>query len=164
MLDRVRKSVLLAAPLALALAACADSAETGGSEGPAIVEVSEPVEPEPVARIVLSETAWLSVSRDGAVFTTFLDPDGRYRDLRNGETIYSGSWFETPAGELCFQPDTGGAGCWAIGAPGDDRMVRATDGKGRDIALRRIAYAPPRRDPDPGSDAADAADGGSDPG
>lgn len=144
----------LAAPLALV--ACADSGGSGGGDEIAAVEGNAPAEPEPTSRVVLTETAWLSVSEDGAVFTTFLDPDGRYRDLRNGEPAYAGDWSERPDGKLCFTPDAGQGGCWAIGAPGDGGEMRATNSDGRAITLKRITYAPPMRD---NADAPEDADG-----
>ena len=93
--------------------------------------------------LVMAETAWLSVSSAGAVYTTFLDPDGRYRDLRDGQVVYTGSWEQNAASELCFTPDTGRGTCWRHGLPGLDGVMRATDRDGRAIEVKRISYAPP---------------------
>ena len=124
----------------LMMASCAT--EGTSPNGTASPEATES-EASPAERIVMAETAWLSVSQDGAVFTTFLDPDGRYRDLRNGEPAFEGAWAENPDGELCFTPDSGLGGCWRTGAPDDDGTMRARDDRGRDIVLKRITYLPP---------------------
>lgn len=139
---------------AISLSACADNGGSGGTDTIAAVE-SEPAEQEPISRIVLSQTAWLSVSEDGAVLTTFLDPNGRYRDLRNGEPAFEGDWSERPDGKLCFTPDAGLGGCWSIGAPGDNGEARATNADGRAILLKRISYAPPMREAQDGSEGTD---------
>ena len=105
----------------------------------------------------MAETAWLSVSDDGVVYKTYLDPDGRYRDIRDGEVAYSGTWEQSASGELCFDPDSGAAACWAHGSPGLDGLMRATRPDGRAIELKRISYTPPKAAPE-GSEDKDASD------
>ena len=90
----------------------------------------------------MAETAWLSVSEEGAVYTTFLDPDGRYRDLRDGQIVHTGSWEQNASSELCFSPDNGAGACWKHGSPGLDGVMRATNRAGRAIEVKRITYTP----------------------
>ena len=92
--------------------------------------------------LVMAETAWLSVSEEGAVYTTFLDPDGRYRDLRDGQIVHTGSWEQNASSELCFSPDDGMGACWEHGSPGLDGVMRATNRAGRAIEVKRITYTP----------------------
>lgn len=113
--------------------------------------------------LVMAETAWLSVSEEGVVYTTFLDPDGRYRDIRDGKIAYQGAWEQNASSELCFSPDNGSGACWEHGAPGLDGVMRATNRAGRAIELKRITYTPPVA-PAPVPAPSDAAtDAGSDP-
>ena len=91
----------------------------------------------------MAETAWLSVSEDGVAYTTFLDSDGRYRDLLDGDVAFTGSWEQTSGGELCFTPDDAPSTCWSHGAPGLNGVMRAKNGAGREIALKQITYMPP---------------------
>ena len=109
--------------------------------------------------LVMAETAWLSVSEEGVVYTTLLDPDGRYRDIRDGKIAYQGTWEQNASSELCFSPDKGMGACWEHGAPGLDGVMRATNRAGRSIEVKRITYTP-RSNPAP-SDAASNADAGS---
>ena len=120
-----------------------DAGEPASASGPS----SEGTELSPES-LVMAETAWLSVSEEGAVFTTFLDPDGRYRDLRDGQIVHTGSWEQNASSELCFSPDSGAGACWKHGAPGLDGVMRATNGVGRSIEVKRITYTP-RADPAP---------------
>ncbi|MEM6856917.1 MAG: hypothetical protein AAF559_03525 [Pseudomonadota bacterium] len=105
--------------------------------------------------LVMAETAWLSVSEEGVVYTTFLDPDGRYRDVRDGEIAYQGTWEQNASSELCFSPDTGIGACWEHGAPGLDGVMRATNRAGRSVEVKRISYIPPAS-PAPSEPASDA--------
>ncbi len=134
---------LLGGVSALALIGCtaepdADNASPAPSDGPD--GVSRELSPESLEMV---ETAWLSVSADGAVYSTFLDPDGRYRDVRDGAVVYTGSWEQNAARELCFRPDQGAGGCWSHGAPGLDGVMQARSRAGRTIALKRISYTAP---------------------
>ena len=106
--------------------------------------------------LVMAETAWLSVSEDGAVYTTFLDPDGRYRDLRDGQIVHTGSWEQNASSELCFSPDDGMGACWEHGSPGLDGVMRATNRAGRAIEVKRITYTAQAAQPDKAGTPADA--------
>jgi hypothetical protein len=93
--------------------------------------------------VAMAKTAWLSVSKDGDVFTTYLDADGRYRDLREGAITNSGTWEQNEDGELCFKPDSGLIVCWAHGRPGLNGVMRATNASGRAIEVKKVSYRPP---------------------
>lgn len=94
-----------------------------------------------------SGTAWRSTAEDGARYTTYLDADGTYRDIRNGDPWQSGSWSYRDGGkepELCFTPDAENAveRCWKPGRMSDGTM-RAESDAGREIELERVDYFPP---------------------
>lgn len=135
----------LAAPAAFALSACTPESESGG-EATAPSEPSEAAQPEETTSdLTLAESGWLVVGEDGAVYTTMLDPDGTYRDFRNGEALQSGEWEKRQADEVCFVPsDNGKAGdCWTLGSLERDNTVRATDSEDRPVELRKISYVGP---------------------
>ena len=114
----------------------ASEAETATPNGEATDQLS-------AESLAMAETAWLSVSADGSVYSTYLDPDGRYRDTSNGEVVFAGSWEQSTPGQLCFNPDAGESVCWAHKSPGLGGVMRATHPDGHAIELKRIAYAPP---------------------
>lgn len=91
----------------------------------------------------MAESGWLTVGADGAVQTTFFEPDGRYRDLRNGALIAQGRWERRNDGMLCFEPDSGIGACWETGPVNDAGEAIATDTTGKRITIRRIAYLAP---------------------
>jgi len=150
----------LAITLALALAGCSAPESTIGAQNsqPSAAPTSDSQMSE--ESLVMSETGWLSVSDDGEVYKTYLDPDGRYRDMRDGAIAFTGAWEQTASGELCFDPDAGTSTCWSHGSPGLDNTMRAENPVGRAIELRRIAYAPPQQSAE-GEDGAE--DGGDEP-
>ena len=90
-----------------------------------------------------NRSAWLTIGADGAVQTTFLDAEGRYRDLRNGTLVAGGGWEERPEGTVCFEPDTGRGECWEITATEDDGTLIATNAQDKRVQLKQVAYAPP---------------------
>ena len=96
-----------------------------------------------------AETAWRATSEDGARYTTYLDRDGTYRDLRNGDPWQTGQWTFNSTGEqrLCFTPDAedGAERCWTPQSMQGDTMV-ATGGGDRRIELTRIDYQLPDTD------------------
>ena len=85
---------------------------------------------------------------DGARYTTYLDQDGTYRDLRNGDPWQTGSWRyseeEGNGKRLCLRPDdeNGVERCWE-----PDRMrngvMRAENDAGTVIELESVTYALP---------------------
>jgi hypothetical protein len=142
--------MLLMAPLLLAACEGAEvlspaATATGGGES-----AEAPSEPEAEEdnseRIAMAETGWLTIGRDGSVFTTHFDADGTYRDYRNGEFLQSGTWRRREDGLLCFTPsaqDRLGA-CWETQGLEDDGTMRALDADGQAIELRRVTYLPPK--------------------
>jgi hypothetical protein len=93
--------------------------------------------------LLMADTAWLSVGSDGAVQTTFFDPDGRYRDLRNGQPMDAGTWQQRPDGSICFTPDTGLGDCWNHGKLEEDGSTVVTSASGKRVEIRQITYAGP---------------------
>lgn len=133
----------------LALAACTgqkadqplstDTGETGAS-----ATATPSGEPAPEA---FAATGWRALAEDGARYTTYLDPDGTYRDLRNGDPWQTGSWrYLDSEGDkrLCFKPDdeNGLERCWQPGRMSGDTLRAKGDG-GITIELERVEYQPP---------------------
>lgn len=133
------------ASASFALAACAPEGESGGESPSQSEPASEAESQDTGGSLTLAESGWLVVGEDGAVYTTMLDPDGTYRDFRNGEALQTGEWEKRDSGELCFIPsEDGKAGdCWMLGDLERDNTVRATDSEGRAIELRKISYVGP---------------------
>lgn len=142
-------SSLLAATCAIGLAGCTPPA--GEQEATATAEQSDAAstpEPSPAfspAPSSYDNTAWRSTAENGALFATYLDGDGTYRDLRNGDPYQTGSWTYGDEGRLCLTPDgenTQG-GCWMPRRMSrDDKLVLVNDNQKR-IELTRITYEPP---------------------
>ena len=133
--------------LAIGLAACTpqeeDTSEPEAEDTAAAAEATPTSAPPPDT---LAETAWLARSDDGARYVTYLDKDGTYRDMRNGDPFQEGEWSyaEGPEGkQLCFKPqDEGGVEtCWMPGRTKDGLMA-ATGPGGRRIELEKVAYEP----------------------
>uniref|UniRef100_UPI0035C851FC hypothetical protein n=1 Tax=Qipengyuania sp. TaxID=2004515 RepID=UPI0035C851FC len=79
----------------------ADPATEAGAEAMAEAPADKP------SRIPddLTGTAWRASGADGGSYTTFLDADGRYRDVKNGEPFHDGAWDRRADGSICFLPD-----------------------------------------------------------
>ena len=90
----------------------------------------------------MSGTAWRTVGEDGAILSTFLDADGRFRDFRNGDPMQEGSWDQPQEGRLCFTPEAEDrlGECWTLGKLRKNGEMRATSDTGLEIKLRQIAY------------------------
>lgn len=144
-----RPAAALTILVSLALAACAESGDSGSADtltGSGGNTPAAEATPDDVS-LSLTESGWLTVGTDGAVQTTFFDAGGRYRDLRNGEPFATGKWEQRPDGTVCFEPDEGAGACWKTGRPDADGDVIATDEDGKSIAIKRITYvAPPSED------------------
>lgn len=123
----------------------AGSAPDGGSEGSASdSEAEAPAEPS-ANDLAMINTAWRVTGEDGAVYTTYFDPEGRYRDTKNGEPWHEGAWERLADGRLCFTPDDqdrSGA-CWALGERKADGTMRARRDDGREIELQQVTYLAP---------------------
>jgi hypothetical protein len=130
---------------ALALSACSPTEDTGGDAPDAADPAALPSD-EPAPQI-FAATAWRAVAEDGARYTTQLDPDGTYRDLRNGDPWQTGSWTYSDGEQgklLCFTPgdENGIERCWEPERVRGDTM-RATSDSGTTIELERVDYEPP---------------------
>ena len=86
------RMVVLAGAMVL-VAACSNPDENS-SEVVETAEVGEPVAAAEDTSLPgdFAETAWRITSEDGARYTTYLDRDGSYRDLRNGDLWQEGQW------------------------------------------------------------------------
>ena len=135
------KRTITVALAVILVAGC--SAEDGSGAADAAADGAEGQSTLSAESLEVAETAWLSVSADGDVFTTYLDLDGRYRDERGGEIVYGGTWEQNASRQLCFTPDSGEGDCWSHGAPGLNGVMRAKDSEGREIAVKRVAYTAP---------------------
>ncbi len=112
-------------------------------EEPVAEEVAEPATFDPPTQFV--RTAWKSVGDEGARYVTYLDADGRYRDLRNGDPYQEGAWELGDDGRLCFAPDPEEADgdCWqAQSMNAEGELVMMNDAQRR-ILLERMTYRPP---------------------
>ncbi|MEE4204881.1 MAG: hypothetical protein V2I39_01220 [Erythrobacter sp.] len=141
-----RPAALAALALVVALPGCSEPPSNSGGSATNAASAETEEEASSDESLAMAATAWLSVSDAGDVYITYLDPDGRYRDLKEGRLAFSGTWRQKAGGELCFTPDQGTAQCWEHGAPGADRRMLATSSDGREIELRRITYSPPPKD------------------
>lgn len=140
---------LATAIVPFALAACSaqeadEATPTAAGEASSSATPMPSEEPAPEA---FAATAWRAMSEDGARYTTYLDPDGSYRDLRNGDPWQSGSWryIDGEDGKLlCFEPEdeNGLERCWEPGRMSGDTM-RAKGDSGVTIELERTDYQPP---------------------
>lgn len=164
--------MLLLAPLLLVACEGAEvlspAATATGGGGESAEAPSEPkAEQDSSERIAMAETGWLTIGRNGAVYTTQFDADGSYRDYRNGEFLQSGSWRRREDGLLCFTPSAQerfGA-CWETQGLEDDGTMRALDADGGAIELRRVTYLPPKAIEGEGSGATeDGAENGAENG
>lgn len=120
------------------------------------VEATPTPEP-PALPNEFSRTAWRVRGENGALYTTFLDPGGRYRDLRNGDPWQEGTWEYDEEDRVCFTPDAAGSlgQCWRPERMDDVDQMIVTSGSGRRVRLESVEY----RRPDPlveGDTAADA--------
>lgn len=140
----------------LALSSCDAAVEDAGDSSPTS-EATDEASAENSSTVTFSETGWLVVGQDGAVYTTMLDSDGTYRDFRNGEALYTGEWEKRNDDEVCFTPQEEGlAGdCWTLGSTESDGTVRATDSNDRAVDLRKISYVGPGEDGGENGGAAD---------
>ena len=148
-IERLTAGVLLA-PLALAACTPGESAEPApaSTEDAAAAATDAPDAPagDPAPE-AFATTAWRVVAEDGARYITYLDADGGYRDMRNGDPWQTGSWSYSD-GEggkrLCFTPsaEAGVERCWEPGRMSGETMRAKGDG-GLTIELVRVAYEPP---------------------
>ena len=148
----------LSAPIAvaLALASCSqDEVETpqedasAGVEEPTqsaaeMAEMPDPATPDesdPPEELI--RTAWRVEGEDGARYTTYIDEDGSYRDLKNGDLWQTGSWSRSEGDDsLCLTPDTENARtmCWQpVRMEGNRAMIVKSDAD-RTVRLEKVDY------------------------
>ncbi len=146
-------SLLALAPIAV-LASCSAPSEDGES-----ADESIPVSPAERAAISVDETsdqksvalansAWRLEGEDGAIYTTYLDGDGTYRDFKNGEPFQDGEWQEVTEGRVCFTPsnDERRGECW-VNEPQDmNGSMRTTSDSGKTVELRQVTYVAASQD------------------
>lgn len=152
-----RNTALISISLLLAACTAAESEEDVSTVGEEGAEAS----PSPAVSGSIPDemggTAWRTASESGALLATYLDPDGTYRDLRNGGPFGTGSWAYTDGARgklLCFTPsaETDNDGedgtttepietCWETSRVRDGKMVVTGPG-GKRVELTSIAYAP----------------------
>ena len=137
----------LTAGLAIVAAACTPAEETSapGEDTPTASSAAEGKEDKIVPQ-VFAATAWRTAAADGTRFTTYLDPDKTYRDLRNGDPWQVGTWIyeREGSGRLCLTPAAENAieRCWTPGRIRRD-ILDVTSDDGRRIELEKVEYAPP---------------------
>lgn len=125
------------------VAACAPTEDgSSGTEG-AGSEESATSNSSSKEAILMADTGWLSVGSDGAVQTTFFDPDGRYRDFRNGDATDAGAWQQRPDGSICFTPDEGAGDCWTTDGLEADGSAVVTSASGKRVEIKQITYTAP---------------------
>ncbi len=161
-----RTGLLAVAGVIAVLSACAPPAENGGGSesetSPADASAGNAVDAgsAPSTNLTMSETGWMTVGEDGAVYTTFFDAGGTYRDFRNGSPMLEGTWERRENGRLCFTPtatDRTGA-CWTTGELAEDGTMRITNSQGREVEIKRVTYLAPEA-AEEGADEADGASG-----
>lgn len=109
-------------------------------------EAAESPEATPTPEeLALVNTAWRVTGEDGAIYTTFFDAEGAYRDTKNGDPWADGAWERLADGRLCFEPsDEGRTGaCWTLGKHKKDGTMRVTDDSGREVLLQQVTYLAP---------------------
>lgn len=135
--------------LPIVLAACAPADDSGDNSAGTAAESDAGVETvtttEPAKAPDLERTAWRVLGQDGAVYITFLDADGLYRDLRNGDPWRNGNWLRDDAGKLCFTPaDEALTGeCWKLKKPNTNGVMRASNDADKTIKLQQVTYVAP---------------------
>lgn len=140
---------------AILLASCAAPAdETAPPETPSEADQATadgqpekvvPAGAAPAKMPTMTQTGWRVRGEDGAVYTTYLDADGSYRDFKNGDPLQVGTWEERVDGKLCFTPEEEGriGECWALKPLDSDGMMQPVSDAGKTIDLRQVTYLPP---------------------
>lgn len=159
----MRPDPFISAMLVLALSACKAPAEdaASGAEGEDVqetpaaspsdltkgaagaAEAEVPETEEPPGEFI--RTAWRVMGEDGARYTTYLDEDGTYRDLKNGELWQTGSWSFGEDEKLCLTPEDedGATMCWdPLRMDGRDALIVVSDADRR-VRLEKVDYRIP---------------------
>lgn len=158
------------------LGACSDGSDQGAAletpqqsvaKGTGAEAVATPA-PPPLPN-EFSRTAWRARDESGALYTTFLDPAGRYRDIRNGDPWQQGAWEYDAEDRICFTPDAEDslAQCWRPERMDEGGHMIVTSGSGRRVQLESVEYRRPEapvEDELDGEDGEAGADAGADTG
>jgi len=101
-------------------------------------------EPPPLPN-EFSRTAWRARDENGALYTTFLDPGGRYRDMRNGDPWQQGAWEYDEEDRICFTPDAEDSlyQCWRPERMDQSGHMIVTSASGRRVQLESVEYRRP---------------------
>lgn len=147
-MKRCIPALLLASSIPAACTEAPHEAEV--SESAADAPQGNPDQADSAPPETLDGTAWRSNAEDGARFVTYLDADGTYRDLRNGEAYQTGIWTYASGARgklLCFTPEeeAGVKTCWEPGRREGDNMIVTGPG-GRRVELTGATYMPPEND------------------
>lgn len=144
------------------LGACGEGAEQSAMiESPqeaafngASVKAEPTPEPPPLPD-EFSRTAWRTRDESGAQYTTFLDPAGRYRDMRNGDPWREGAWKYDSEDRICFTPDGENSlgQCWNPERMDDGGRMIVTSASGRRVRLESVEYRRPEAPVDAESEA-----------
>lgn len=142
----LRTGSVISLVMALGLAACVPTEDGGSGEGDSAAPQADGDASDNPAPTSFAETAWRVMAEDGARYVTFLDADGTYRDLRNGDSWQEGDWSLAggPSGQqICLKPnhENGLERCWQPDRMSGDTMV-VTGPEGRRIELTRVDYRP----------------------
>lgn len=147
----VPRSILTVASTLL-LAACSqaaideEGAETDIVDSGEVGSNTEESDPFSGAQMPsMSQTAWRVIGEDGAVYTTFFDASGSYRDFKNGGPVQSGSWIERTDGQLCFTPEDDAriGDCWKLNMVSKEGIMKPVSDAGKTIELRQVTYIAP---------------------
>lgn len=133
--NKMRKFVLLAAPLALA--ACAHEAEVEEVAATEAVEVAAVTTANGTATPMTGEVS----SAEGPQGQSTLNADGTYQDLdAEGALVAEGTW-AVVEGKTCFTPTTEGAEgeCWTESEPAEDGSFTATSDGGTEVTVTPVA-------------------------
>lgn len=152
-----RKTALISISLLLAACSAPESEKDAATSGEEGAEASPSSAISGSIPDEMGGTAWRTATESGALLTTYLDPDGTYRDLRNGNPYGTGSWAYTDGARgklLCFTPsaetDNGSEDdetvepietCWETSRVRDGKMVVTGPGAKR-VELTSISYSP----------------------
>ena len=148
------RRLALAGLVLSALAACSPTEQQSETLTATQQAIATPTgEPAPE---VFAATAWRVLAADGARYTTYLDQDGTYRDLRNGDPWQTGEWTYADGEDgkrLCLRPDadTGIERCWEPDRMRGD-MMRLEGETGTLIELESVEYVLPSAQPSDASD------------
>lgn len=132
----------------VAIAGCTPADDAAAPANPA--SQTEPAPQESPRALQIPDsfegTAWRVAGADGGRYVTFLDAEGRYRDLKDGEPFHTGAWDRRADGSICFLPDGAETQrrCWTPDRMTDDgRMVVVGGEEGARVELEPGDYEAP---------------------